>query len=277
MFNKGSSQPNIPLISLTTDFGLTDEYVGVMKGVILRSAPLLTIVDLCHHIEAGNVLQAAFLLSENFHYFPDNSLHVVVVDPGVGTNRKILLARSCRQFFLAPDNGVLSFIVGLDNETCIRQVTNRDLFLTPLSTTFHGRDIFAPVAGALGAGLSAGDVGPATAVDTMQRLTKPSPTLGEDNITLTGMVIGADHFGNLLTNIHQRDLWALPGDPLKLSVHIAGSHIEGLSESYGQRPGGSLVALIGSRGYLEIARSGGNARQYLKVGSGQTLTVRKAI
>ena len=270
-----NSTYKIPLLSLTTDFGLTDEYVGVMKGVILRGAPQLRIVDLCHHIEPQNVLQAALLLSENFHYFPDNTLHVVVVDPGVGTQRKIILAKACNHLFLAPDNGVLSFILARDDNATIRQVVNRSLFLSPLSNTFHGRDIFAPVAGALGSGLTAAKIGPEIAVDEIRRISWPAPNLAPDGVTLAGTIIGSDHFGNLLTNIHQRDIQGLQAGATALSVHIGGCRIDGLASSYGQQPAGAMVALIGSRGYLEIALSGGNARQHLAAANGQSVAVSK--
>lgn len=263
----------IPLISLTTDFGLADEYVGVMKGVILRRAPLLPIVDLCHHIEPQNVVQATFLLAENFRYFPDNSLHVVVVDPGVGTDRKILLAHACNHFFLAPDNGILSFLPRQDGSATIRQVTNRELFLNPLSNTFHGRDIFAPVAGALGSGIPTTAVGPPIAADEIRHVALPAPQHTPDG--LSGIVIGADHFGNLLTNVHQSDLAALQSASGDLRVRIGGALIDGLSTSYGEGRAGCLVALVGSRGYLEIALAGGNAGRHLRVGAGQAVQVEK--
>ncbi len=271
----GKPKNTIPLISLTTDFGLTDEYVGVMKAVMLRHAPLPPIVDLCHHIEPQNLVQAAFLLRESFRYFPDNTLHVVVVDPGVGTDRKILLVEASGHFFLAPDNGVLSFLSLEDTSATIRQVTNRNLFLTPLSNTFHGRDIFAPVAGALGAGASPGAVGPEITAAEVQRLALPTPHHAPDGTALTGIIIGADHFGNLLTNIHHRDLACLPGDPANLQVRIGDASPIGLAISYGQLPAGSLLALIGSRGYLEIALSGGSAGRHLGAAAGQPVKVEK--
>ncbi|MEJ2689970.1 MAG: SAM-dependent chlorinase/fluorinase, partial [Deltaproteobacteria bacterium] len=268
-----TSKNRISVISLTTDFGLSDEYVGVMKAVMLRHAPLPPIVDLCHHIGPQNILQAAFLLSDSFRYFPDSTLHVVVVDPGVGTDRKILLVKACGHFFLAPDNGVLSFLPLQDISTAIRQVTNRDLFLCPLSNTFHGRDIFAPVAGALGAGMSPAAVGPQITGDTVRRIALPAPELAAAGKSLTGVVIGVDHFGNLRTNIHHRDLASLASEPDNIQVRIGGASIVGLSASYGDHRPGSLVALIGSRGYLEIALSNGNAGRHLGVNAGQSVTV----
>lgn len=273
----GKTTNNIPLISLTTDFGLTDEYVGVMKGVILRCAPLLPIVDLCHHIEPQNLVQAAFLLAASFRYFPGNTLHVVVVDPGVGTERKILLVRGCGHFFLAPDNGVLSFLPLQDDSTAILQVTNRELFLPSVSNTFHGRDIFAPVAGALAAGKPPASVGPRITADEVQRIALPVPHLAPDGASLTGMVIGADHFGNLLTNIHHQDLASLKSDAGNLQVEIGGVCIAGLSSSYGASPAGTLLALIGSRDYLEIALTGGHAGRHLTAAFGQSVLVKKIL
>lgn len=267
----------IPLISLTTDFGLSDEYVGVMKGVILSRAPLLPIVDLCHQIEPQNIIRASFLLAENFRYFPDNTLHVAVVDPGVGTDRKILLVQACGHFFLAADNGLLSFLPLQDAAITIREVTNRELFLSPLSNTFHGRDIFAPVAGALGAGAPPAEVGPQITAGEVQRIALPSPQRAQDGTALTGIVLGADHFGNLLTNIHHRDLATFTDDPATIRVWLGNASVVGLTTSYGQRPIGSLLALIGSRGYLEIALAGGSAWQHLAVKAGQSVKIEKRL
>jgi S-adenosylmethionine hydrolase len=256
-------QSGISFVTLTTDFGLGDEYVGVMKGVILRFAPAARIIDLSHQIEPQNILQAASLLQAGYPYFPLNTLHVVVVDPGVGTNRRILWAKGEHHSFLAPDNGVLSKVIGDDSEAVIRSVTNRDLFLSPLSGTFHGRDIFAPVAGHLAAGLSPSLLGPEIAPGQIIRVDFPEPLLSEDQQGLSGAVTGSDRFGNLLTNIHINDLAGLDADPAKLCVSLGDNPIGPLQKSYGDKPKGTLLALIGSRGYLEIACSMANARQML--------------
>lgn len=250
-------------VTLTTDFGLDDEYVGVMKGVILRFAPAAGIIDLSHRIEPQNILQAASLLEAGYSYFPPNTLHVVVVDPGVGTSRKILWAKSGHYNFLAPDNGVLSKVIGDDSEAVFRSVTNSDLFLSPLSGTFHGRDIFAPVAGHLAAGLPPSLLGPEITPAQIIRLDFPKPVFSEDQQSLSGAVTGSDRFGNLLTNIHISDLAKLGPDPAKLCVSLGDNVIGPPQKSYGDKPKGTLLALIGSRGYLEIARSMDNALRML--------------
>ena len=248
------------IITLTTDFGLEDEYVGVMKGVILSRAPGARIVDLTHGIKAQDVRQAAFVIHSASQYFSEGTVHTVVVDPGVGGQRKIILLTAGNQLFLAPDNGVLSLVHQRDS--CIYEVTNDSFFLPSVSRTFHGRDIFAPLAAALANGLDPAEVGP--------RLTDKEITLlplSEVRITerkVAGSVIAIDHFGNLITNIHRSTLPGdYSGDLSRFSVKI-GTRVAGVRACYADVSEGGLLSLFGSRDYLEIVVNRGNAAMFLE-------------
>jgi hypothetical protein len=249
----------MPIITLTTDFGLEDEYVGVTKGVILGLAPQARIIDLCHAIRPRDIRQASFILQAAAPFFPKETIHLAVVDPGVGTNRQLLAVRAMGQVFLGPDNGILtSFLQDQLFEEAIF-LDCPHLYRRPLSATFHGRDILAPVAAALtnGAGLSR--LGPPALKENLIKLA--SPTLQIDRIhgNIAGSVIHIDHFGNLTTNIHQRDLAGLTADPASIQIFHKQQQVTGLASSYASLPNGRVLALIGSRGYLELAASNGNA------------------
>jgi S-adenosylmethionine hydrolase len=272
-----------PLIVLTTDFGLADPYVGVMKGVILNINPRAIIADLTHQVQPQNLRQAAFVLGSSFRFFPSNSIHVVVVDPGVGTERRAILLVTPDARFLAPDNGVLSQVlskyldeilndspgvVPVPRECAAYQLTNPQYWLHPVSNTFHGRDIFAPVAAHLSLGVRPDAVG--QPVSELVWLPVPLPSYQPDGIH--GEVIYADHFGNLITNI--------PGQQLagagKILVQIKGKHITRLSQTFhsgGTKADANLLALIGSHGYLEIAVRDGSAALALGAGPGEPVSV----
>jgi len=255
--------PPITCISLTTDFGLVDEYVGVVKGVILRFAPGVPIVDLSHSVAPQDIMQAAYLLEAVWGYFPSHTLHVVVVDPGVGTDRRILWAKIGEQFFLAPDNGVLTLLLRKAEVDEMRAATNNDLFLSPLSATFHGRDIFAPVAGRLAAGLSPEMLGPTVDPASAQLLDLVQPAIDQETGTLTGRVIGYDHFGNLHTDIHLLQLQKLTVEFEQLTVYLGDRCLGTLRRHYRQAPSGKIFPLLGSRNYLEIAASMASAADLL--------------
>ena len=248
------------IITLTTDFGLEDEYVGVMKGVILSRAPEARIVDLTHGIKAQDVRQAAFVIHSASQYFPQGTVHTVVVDPGVGGQRKIILLTAGNQFFLAPDNGVLSLVHRRDSR--IYEVTNDSLFLPAVSRTFHGRDIFAPLAAALANGLEQAEVGPGLADNEITLL--PFSEVRFTEREMVGCVITIDHFGNLVTNIHRSTLPGdYSGDLSRFSVKI-GMQVTGVRACYEDVSEGGLLALFGSRDYLEIAVNRGNAAKVLE-------------
>ena len=190
----------MPIITLLTDFGTEDEYVGVMKGTILSIHPQAVIVDLTHHVSPQQVLQAAHILEASYRYFPEGTIHVIVVDPGVGTDRRIIVLKNEKHVFLAPDNGVLSLILDAGSVEFAAVVEADDFFLKPVSRTFHGRDIFAPLAAHLSKGLPLSRLGSETSPDQLNRLEIAKPYVAEDR-EIIGSIVGVDHFGNLITDI----------------------------------------------------------------------------
>ncbi len=269
-------------IVLTTDFGLSDPYVGVMKGVILGINPGAKIVDLTHQVQPQNLIHASFILETSHAFFPQDSIHVAVVDPGVGTSRKAILLVSPVGIFVAPDNGILSGILGpfLDNPPTASdtvpvppgcaayELANPDFQLHPVSSTFHGRDIFSPAAAHLSMGAALEAFGPP--LQELVWLPFPQPIQEADRIT--GQVIYADHFGNLVTNI--------PGTMVqgkdRAVVEYRSHRLAGLHRTFHQNPehpAGEPLALVGSNGYLEIAVPNGNAASLLAGGAGDVMAV----
>jgi len=263
------------IITLLTDFGTEDPYVGIMKGVILRIHSAAVIVDISHGIAPQNVLQAALCLEFAWRYFPEGTVHTVVVDPGVGSDRAIVALQTGSSIFLAPDNGVLTPILDTGLTASAHRVENRNLFLNPPSRTFHGRDIFAPVAARIGTGLALAKVGPAVPPATLQRLAIPAVTFDADG-NPTGQVIAVDRFGNLVTNLRESQiLHQIPQDAEKtLKFTIASHTIYGLASTYADTEPGELLALVGSRGSVEISVCRGNAHRVLGVGVGEPVRVR---
>lgn len=251
------------IITLTTDFGISDAYAGIMKGVILGINPEVHIVDISHEIEPQNVAQAAYLLNTARPYFPDGTIHVVVVDPGVGSSRKALLTKTPCAYFIAPDNGVLEYIY--KDVVEVVSLTNSKFQLTSISNTFHGRDIFAPAAAHLSLDVPLHEFG--EPVTSFARIPQPRLEHLSDG-GIAGQVIHIDRFGNLITNILDVDI--PHGD---IRVEIKNHMINGLSSSYIE--GRGLVAIIGSSGNLEISLPNGNAAEvsgaecgdFIKIGS----------
>lgn len=256
-----------PLITLTTDFGLSDHFVAAMKGVILGIAPKARIVDVTHHIQAFEVAEAAFVISEAYRYFPAKTIHVVVVDPGVGSARRPLLAEIAGQYFVAPDNGVLSMVLAGQPTTCaaakIRHITGDRYFLHPLSRTFHGRDIFAPVAAHLASGILPAKFG--KLVTDHLRLTLGHPTqTGKRN--WTGAVLKVDHFGNLITNLHIDKFLDIRTRPFE--VHVGLEKLTRLALTFSEGEQGELFVIVGSSGYIEVAANQSSAAKILGCGVG---------
>jgi S-adenosyl-L-methionine hydrolase (adenosine-forming) len=262
------------LITLTTDFGLWDEFVGVMKGVILSRLPSARTVDLCHQIPPGDLRRAAFILESSRSYFPAGTLHVVVVDPGVGTDRRIILLEAGGQLFLAPDNGVLTLQIR-NCFTAAYEVSCRELFLQPVSNTFHGRDIFAPLAAELAKGLAPAEVGMPLSKNELITLSLPEAVIDPGAATIVGQVTDVDHFGNLLTNISLEAYRQLAGnlDPDRAIIRVKDRVISLLAESYGAAPPGGLLAIFASRDFLEIAINQGNAARELGVAPDEQVTL----
>jgi S-adenosylmethionine hydrolase len=262
------------IITLTTDFGLHDEYVGAMKGVILSHAPSVRIVDLTHSIGSQALPEAAYCIEAAYAYFPKGTVHVVVVDPGVGSSRKILALCADGHLFIAPDNGVLSLLFDHGFEAAY-EITNRELFRQPVSATFHGRDIMAPVAAHLAQGFSPEAVGPAIIPSDLTRLPLPAATVDHARETTTGQVISIDKFGNLITNIHSDNelLRTAAGQYGQLTVSVCGLVIIGIQASYASVAPKSPLAVIGSRNSLEIAVNMGSAAEMLGAAPGDAVTV----
>lgn len=257
------------IITLTTDFGLRDGFVGTMKGVILSINPNVTIVDITHDIAPQNIEQGAFLLAASAKYFPGNAIHVVVVDPGVGSARRPIAIQVGETIFVAPDNGVLSYALA-DSRSGIRAVhlTKPDYWLPRISHTFHGRDIFAPVAAHLSLGVPIEALG--DPIDAWVRLAPALPTRRADG-AMVGRVVHVDRFGNIVTNIAEDMLRAM--DRGRIAVKIAGRTVHGVKQSYSDGAAGQVIALVGSSWSLEIAKREGNAAQDLGVRIGDEVIV----
>lgn len=256
------------IITLTTDFGAGSRYVAAMKGVILSICPAATLVDISHDVPSQDVRRAALLLDDMSEWFPPETIHVAVVDPGVGTDRAIVYARINEQQFIAPDNGLLSRLATRRPPRKLIRLSDPAYWLDRVSTTFHGRDIMAPVAARLALGLDPLRLGPPlerlAMLDWPEARTQPSRIDGE--------VIEIDAFGNLITNIGAE---TLVGRPTDRRVCIVCNIYEtwGIHHAYAEQPSGTLVALIGSSGRIELALVGDNAARRLGIGIGSPVTV----
>jgi len=267
---------DMPVITLLTDFGLADEYVGVMKGVILSTLPEAVIVDISHEIAPHDIRQAAYMLMASYPYFEPGSIHVIVVDPGVGTDRRILYAEVDGHRFLAPDNGVLSLLMSQYTATRIKRVENQQYWRPFTSQTFHGRDIFAPVAAHLAADLATDQLGGNLARAELTYLPDIMPQITADGI-VAGCIIAVDRFGNLITNI-QADWLAEEDSALEMErivAEVSGQRIVGSRRPYKHQPLGEAQVLINSRGYLEIAVKQDSAANVLQVAKGEPVVIKK--
>jgi len=260
------------VVTLLTDFGTQDEYVGLLKGAILSVDPHAVIVDLCHAIAPQDVRAAAWMLRASFAFFPAGSIHLAIVDPGVGTHREIVAARCQGHILLAPNNGLLWPVLEACSSVPLRRVENQSLFRNPVSRTFHGRDIFAPVAGHLSQGMPFQQVGAELMHERLEVLDPQGhPSVTADGVQ--GTVVAIDRFGNLITNIGVNDLAALRSE--KVSIVLAHHRINGFAETYAGNPLSEPVAVIGSRNCLEIAVNCGSAAERLGIGKGAPVMVRR--
>jgi hypothetical protein len=260
------------IITLMTDFGQEGTYAGVMKGVILGLNPRARIVDLTHTLTPFEPAEAALWLRASYHYFPKGAIHVVVVDPGVGGRRRIIAAHTDGHFFLAPDNGILHPILSTHKGN-VHSVTDRRYFLAHVSRTFHGRDIFAPVAAHLSVGLAIERLGPP--LPEIHPLDLPEPKLVQDR-EIVGRIVLTDRFGNLITNVPRPMLEHLgPADDL--AVHIGSKTIHGIRRSYSDAPKGELLAVVGSLDTLEIACHQASAKRKLRARIGAAIHVVKRV
>jgi len=262
-----------PIVTFTSDFGLTDWFVGVVHGVIHEHCPSAQIVDLSHAIPAGDVDAAAFVIEAATPDFPPDTIHLAVVDPGVGTSRLALAVAARGHVFVGPDNGLLEWALS-DPAARVRALTDDRWFRHPVSRTFHGRDVFAPVAAHLGCGVPLEAFGPA--VEAPARRVRPDPIMRDGQ--LIGRVAYLDRFGNALTDLTTRAITeAFPeARPSQLIVEVVDRRITGIGRSYGDAPIGTLMALIGSSGRLEIAEVGGSSATRFGIGQGDRVRVRSA-
>lgn len=256
------------IVSLITDFGLGDNFAGVMKAIILKINPHALIVDICHNIKPQDIAEAAFLLKSSYKFFPYGSVHLAVVDPGVGSKRKKLLVKTENYFFIAPDNGVLALTLKDEKPLEIIEITNKKYFLKPLSDTFHGRDIFAPVSAYVSKGEDIEKFG--RSIKSFKALQLPKVKIKHDE--LTGEIIYIDHFGNLVSNIDKDTLERFIKNR-KFKLCIKDKTIDKLSRSYSGGPSLKPIALIDSFNYLEIAVNSGSAGDFLGVDRGEEFKI----
>ncbi|MGC1721802.1 MAG: SAM-dependent chlorinase/fluorinase [Isosphaeraceae bacterium] len=257
------------ILTLTTDFGIGGPYVAAMKGVLLGLAPDTQIIDVCHTISPQNILEGAFVLAGIVEAFPHGTVHLAVVDPGVGIDRRLVAARLAEQWFVLPDNGLITGIALNHPFQGIWEITNPALRRHVVSNTFHGRDILSPAAAHLVRGGDPAELGaPLSRLITLRNFEPMA-----DDTSYVGEVIFRDTFGNLITNVNSTHLAGHPADDWV--VEIAGERIEGLSRAYGERPAGSLIALPGSSGWIEVAVVNGDAARHLTAGAGTTVWLRR--
>jgi S-adenosylmethionine hydrolase len=261
--------PTRPIITLTTDFGLRDPFVGIIKGVIAGICPAANVIDITHDIEAFNLLDGALAIWQAWRYFPVETVHVIVVDPGVGSERLPVLARMGSHWFVAPDNGVLTLVereVLRDGGAIeYRQLKNPQHQLPIQSNTFHGRDIFAPAAAHLAAQIERGNVTAETfgpVVESIVQLPIPEPIHNSDG-SIEGVILKSDRFGNLLTNIAANDL---PDGEIGWVIEIGSLRITRFVRYYAEAEPGEVFAILGSSGLLEIARNRGSAHDETGLG-----------
>jgi S-adenosylmethionine hydrolase len=281
----GGASP-MPVITLTTDFGTSDEYVGVMKGVILSILPEVQLVDLTHDIPAQDIRRASFALCAAFPYFPMGTVHLAVVDPGVGTDRRAIAVSTPGATLVGPDNGLFTYLLSEVEHWKPVELTNPEFWLPILSTTFHGRDIFAPVAAHLAQGANIDDLG--RSLTELVSLSLPRLTFTPDNIS--GEVLYADRFGNLVTSIgrlrRQKDRLLMDGAfgqvapapvefvATEVEIEMGGQILGGISRTFGDVQDSAPKALVGSSGFLEIAIPQGSAAQSMDVDRGEPVILR---
>ncbi len=251
-----------PIVTLTTDFGTSDHFVAVMKGVILGIQPLAQIIDITHSIAPFEVGSAAFTIAQAYHYFPKKTIHVVVVDPGVGTARRPVLVEAAGQYFLGPDNGVFSMLIERESFK-VRAITNSKYFLTPVSETFHGRDVFAPCAAHLAKGVAPAHFGRAIS-DYHRSLTTVPSRIGRR--IWSGQVLRADHFGNLITSFSVEEFPELRLRPFELAIGTR--RVAQLANTFADALPGEPCLVAGSAGYYEVVVNQDSAARVLGCGTG---------
>ena len=256
------------IITLTTDFGTSDWFVGTMKGVILGLQPRAHLVDITHEIPTGDIRAGAFALAASHGFFPRGTVHVAVVDPGVGSRRRAIAVQTTNSIFVGPDNGVLSLALAREKIKAVHQITNEQLFRRPVSNTFHGRDLFAPVAAYLSKGLALGRVG--APLKEIVKLNWPEPQRTANSIR--GEITYIDRFGNTITNIGNTMLASLTEGACE--IILKGKRLCGVQPFYQAVPSGNAVAVPGSSGFLELAINAGSIARKFNLRVGERVIVR---
>jgi S-adenosylmethionine hydrolase len=260
-----------PIITLTTDFGHGDHFVGVLKGVLLKLNPEVEIVDICHDVRPYDILDGAYTIAQAYSYFPAWTIHLVVVDPGVGTARRPILANTDQHWFIAPDNGVLSFMYAKEPEHRVRHITAEHFFLNPVSQTFQGRDVFAPLAGWLSRGVESSKFG--EYVTDYVRFAPPKPKVINEK-AIQGVIIKVDRFGNLITNLTVEDVPQLfQENPPPFKMVVGKAEVTKLNLAYAHSAPGEVFIILGSSGYLELSTNRGAASRILGVDRGAQVGV----
>ena len=259
------------IVTLTTDFGLTEHYAGAMRGVISSINPFVRILDITNGVQSFDVLDGAIAISQAYHYFPPYTIHVVVVDPGVGGPRRPIIAIAGQHFFVGPDNGVLSLVYEREERISVRQITSEHYFRHPVSHTFHGRDIFAPVAGYLSKGVEITKFG--DEIKDYVRFAAPRPKASGPN-AWKGVVLKIDRFGNLMTNITVNDIPQLfQPVPPAFKLTIGKAEVTQVRTSFSQGAQGEVFAVVGSAGFLEICANRVPASRLVGADKGSEVSV----
>ena len=260
-----------PIITLTTDYGTADHLVGVLKGVILKINSDANIVDITHAVTPYDLLDGALAIASAYQHFPPRTIHVVIVDPGVGTERRPILVSGQNQYFIAPDNGVLSGVYEKEPNFVVRHLTSEHYFLQPVSKTFHGRDVFAPVAAWLSKNWQPASMG--EEITDFKRFGLPKPKEADGG--LKGVVLKVDSFGNLMTNFRPEDLPASATEHGTLKLQVGPHTVTRLVPTFATGNTAEPVAYVGSSGYIEIAVNKGSASKTLGVGRGSAVLLEK--
>jgi S-adenosylmethionine hydrolase len=259
-----------PILTLTTDFGLSDPYVGTMKGVILGIAPAAVLVDVTHEVSAQDVVAGALALEAAYAYFPPGTIHLAVVDPGVGTMRKGLAASAGGYYFVAPDNGLLTHVFNREDGHTVHEITADHYFHKPVSSTFHGRDIFAPIAAWISRDVPLRQFGPQLEQPVLLKL--PGVTRVRDAL-VQGAVLAADAFGNLITNLTPEDVPAYGTTGRGCRMVVGRREITLFRRTFGEGAPGELMVIPGSSGYLEIVKRDASAADELEAGPGSPVGI----
>jgi len=259
------------MVTFTTDFGTSDHFVGTMKGVINTINPDAKVVDISNSVQPYDILDGALTIMQSYRYFPNNTVHMVIVDPGVGTTRRPLLVVAEKHIFLAPDNGVLSLVYEREERLSVRHITAEHYYLQPVSQTFHGRDVFAAVAGWLSKGVEVTKFG--DEITDYVRFAAPKPKPINEKL-MKGIVLKVDHYGNLITNLTPKEVPHLfDAEPPPFKILVGKHEVTKMKTAYAQGTPGEVFGILGSMGYLEIATNRGDAHRAVGAEKGSEVGV----